>query len=103
MTFIRTDAASQPIEANTFDLITCADSLSYFDKQKIVSKVIRLLKPGRKFIAVASLNHNPLYLLNRYIHFLRGKKNMEYIAKYAFLATISFFEKPNLKMYALNI
>ena len=92
LTFIQADAASQPFEDNSFDLITCAGSLSYFDKQEIVSEVLRLLKPGGKFIAVDSFNHNPIYRLNRYIHYLRGKRTWSTLQNMPSMETISFLK-----------
>lgn len=59
---------------NTFDLVMCAGGLSYGDNQLVLDEVFRLLKPGGFFICVDSLNHNPIYRLNRYFHFVRGNR-----------------------------
>jgi len=58
----------------SFDLIMCAGVLSYGNHDLVLTEVERLLKPGGFFVCVDSLNHNPIYRLNRYIHFLRGSR-----------------------------
>lgn len=90
MEFIQADAASQPFESNYFDLITCAGSLSYFDKTLIIKEVTRLLKFGGKFIVVDSFNHNPIYRLNRFIHFLRGERTWSTLRNMPNEATIAY-------------
>ncbi len=36
------------------------------------AEILRVLKPGGSFIAIDTLNHNPIYRFNRWIHYLRG-------------------------------
>lgn len=64
-----------PFPDGMFDVVVSAGSLSYGDNQLVLSHVYRLLKPGGCFICVDSLNHNPVYRINRYIHFLRGDRS----------------------------
>ena len=54
--------------------MTCAGSLSYGDPTLVDAGVRRVLKPGGAFICVDSLNHNPIYRRNRWVHFLRGER-----------------------------
>jgi ubiquinone/menaquinone biosynthesis C-methylase UbiE len=68
------DMESLPFSDATFDIVTCAGSLSYGDPDLVNSEIKRVLKPGGIFICVDSLNHNPIYRLNRYIQYLRGKR-----------------------------
>jgi ubiquinone/menaquinone biosynthesis C-methylase UbiE len=58
-----------------FDVVTCAGSLSYLDNNIFLEEVYRVLKGGGIFICVDSFNHNPIYRLNRFIHFLRGRRS----------------------------
>ena len=63
-----------PFEDNYFDIVASAGSLSYGEENNIDLEVRRVLKPGGYFICVDSLNNNPLYFLNRYLHVLRKKR-----------------------------
>lgn len=75
------DAESLPFENRSFDLVTCAGSLSYVDLQKFLSEVRRVLAPGGTFICVDSLNHNPVYRLNRRIHYWKGERSESVILR----------------------
>ena len=48
------------------------------DKNKVDKEIYRLLKPSGNFIAVDSLNNNPVYKLDRYIkkHNAKDKFNL---------------------------
>ncbi len=59
------------IEARSFDVVTCAGSLSYGEPDLVDAEVRRVLRPGGIFICVDSLNHNPIYRFNRWFHYLR--------------------------------
>ncbi|MBU3738467.1 MAG: class I SAM-dependent methyltransferase [Rhodoferax sp.] len=69
------DMENLPFEDASFDVVASAGSLSYGDNQRVLHQVHRLLKPGGCFVCVDSLNHNPVYRLNRYIHYLRGARS----------------------------
>jgi len=58
-----------------FDVVTCAGSLSYLDNVVFFNEVYRVLKSGGMFICVDSFNHNPIYRLNRFVHYLRGNRS----------------------------
>lgn len=68
------DIESLPFADASFDVVTCAGSLSYGDPTLVDAGVRRVLKPGGAFICVDSLNHNPIYRLNRWAHFVRGER-----------------------------
>jgi len=68
------DMESLPFEANSFDVIAIAGSLSYGEPDLVDAEVRRVLRPGGIFICVDSLNHNPIYRFNRWFHFLRGRR-----------------------------
>jgi ubiquinone/menaquinone biosynthesis C-methylase UbiE len=68
------DIDTLKVENESFDLATCAGSLSYLQLSSFVPKVKSMLKSGGYFIAVDSFNHNPIYKLNRFIHYLYGNR-----------------------------
>ena len=69
------DMEKLPFENQSFDVVASAGSLSYGEAQKVDKEIRRVLKPNGFFICVDSLNHNPIYKFNRYIHFLRGARS----------------------------
>jgi ubiquinone/menaquinone biosynthesis C-methylase UbiE len=71
-----------PFQDSTFDLVVIAGGLSYADPNLVDAEIIRVLKPGGKFICIDSLNHNPIYKLNRYIHWMfRGSRSRSTIQR----------------------
>ena len=75
-----------PFEDKSFDVVASAGSLSYGDSNNIDSEIRRVLKPGGYFICVDSLNNNPLYYLNRFIHVIRKRRKK-----------VSFLNMPTVK------
>ncbi len=81
------DIEALPFGDDTFDIVCCAGSLSYGALDKVLVEITRVLKPGGAFICVDSLNNNPIYRFNRWIHYLKGARtkstliNMPNIAK----------------------
>jgi ubiquinone/menaquinone biosynthesis C-methylase UbiE len=78
---------------NEFDVVSCAGSLSYLDKEIFLSEVYRVLKKGGVFICVDSFNHNPIYRLNRFIHYLRGDRSYGTLEKMPNMDTIILIRK----------
>lgn len=70
------DIEALPFGDSTFDVVCCAGSLSYGVLDKVLAEVIRVLKPGGSFICVDSLNNNPIYRFNRWIHYLKGERTI---------------------------
>jgi ubiquinone/menaquinone biosynthesis C-methylase UbiE len=68
------DIEALPFENSSFDVVACAGSLSYGDPLLVDAEIKRVLKPGGLFICVDSLNHNPIYRFNRWLHYLRGNR-----------------------------
>jgi SAM-dependent methyltransferase len=68
------DIESLPFEASSFDVVVSAGCLSYGDPQLVDAEIRRILRPGGLMICVDSLNHNPIYRMNRWIQYLRGKR-----------------------------
>ncbi len=68
------DAERLPFPPESFDVVTMAGSLSYMDLDELLNQVSRVLRRGGTFIFVDSLNHNPVYRLNRFLNYTRGKR-----------------------------
>lgn len=68
------DIENLPFDQSSFDFVTCAGSLSYGDPRLVDAEIRRVLKPGGTFICVDSLHHNPVYKLNRWIHYWQGRR-----------------------------
>jgi ubiquinone/menaquinone biosynthesis C-methylase UbiE len=88
---LRTEVADMenlPFDDSSFDVITSAGSLSYGDPYLVDTEIRRVLRPGGMFICVDSLNHNPVYRLNRWLHYLRGNRSMSTLKRMPNLARI---------------
>ncbi len=68
------DVENTGFDSDTFDLVMCAGGLSYGDNRAVLDEVYRLVKPSGFFVCVDSLNHNPIYRLNRFVRVLRGSR-----------------------------
>ena len=68
------DIEALPFPAASFDVVASAGSLSYGDPDTVDRGVMRVLRPGGSLVYVDSLNHNPVYRLNRWTHYLRGHR-----------------------------
>jgi len=69
------DMEALPFESNSFDVVVSAGSLSYGEPSLVDSEIVRVLRPGGLFICVDSLNHNPIYRFNRWIHYKKGERS----------------------------
>lgn len=63
-----------PFENASFDVVATAGSLSYGEPDLVDAEIRRVLRRGGTFICVDSLNHNPVYRLNRWLHYLAGSR-----------------------------
>lgn len=64
-----------PFPDSSFDLVVSAGSLSYADPDRLDAEIARVLRPGGSFVCVDSLNHNPVYRVNRWVHWrIRGDR-----------------------------
>ncbi|MEO7502893.1 MAG: class I SAM-dependent methyltransferase [Gemmatimonadaceae bacterium] len=68
------DMEALPFESGSFDVVACAGSLSYGQPDLVDAEVRRVLRAGGTFICVDSLNHNPVYRVNRWLHYTRGQR-----------------------------
>ena len=69
------DIEGLPFSNALFDFVVSAGSLSYGDSIDVMREIYRVLKPGGIFICVDSLNHNPVYRLNRELNYWRGLRS----------------------------
>jgi len=88
-----------PFGDEVFDSVVCAGGLSYGDNSKVLSEIYRVLKPAGSFIAVDSLNHHPIYRLNRYIHYLRGHRSASTLRR---MPTLKLISEYGLKFNSIN-
>ncbi|NBT59034.1 class I SAM-dependent methyltransferase [bacterium] len=84
------DTESLPYPDKSFDLVTCAGSLSYFDHSKGLKEICRVLTDGGYFICVDSLNHHPIYRFNRWLHYLRKNRTLSTLLR---MPTIKIFNE----------
>lgn len=69
------DMEALPFGDGVFDVVACAGGLSYGEPRLVDAEIKRVLRPGGALICVDSLNHNPVYRLNRWIHYRRGERS----------------------------
>lgn len=82
------DNENLPFDDSSFDVIASAGSLSYGDPYLVDSEIRRVLRPGGMLICVDSLNHNPVYRVNRWLHYLRGNRSRSTLKRMPNLARI---------------
>ena len=81
------------VNTESFDIATCAGSMSYLVLSTFIPKVEKMLKNGGYFIAVDSFNHNPIYQLNRFIHYIRGNRTYRVNQNIPSEETINYIRK----------
>jgi ubiquinone/menaquinone biosynthesis C-methylase UbiE len=74
ITFKECNMELLPFDNAIFDIVACAGGLSYGDNKLVLNEIHRVLKPNGIFICIDSLNDNPIYKLNRYLHYLKGNR-----------------------------
>lgn len=81
---LRTEQADMeklPFPGGSFDLVVSAGSLSYGEPSRVDREVRRVLAPGGSVVCVDSLNHNPIYRFNRWVHYLRGERTRSTLSR----------------------
>jgi len=63
-----------PFQDSSFDFVISSGSLSYGTPSIVDTELARVLKPQGSIIILDSLNHNPIYKINRFVSFLTGKR-----------------------------
>ncbi len=69
------DMEKLPFRDDCFDIICSAGSLSYGNNHAVMKEIYRVLKPNGNVIIIDSLNNNPIYIFNRYLHYLKGNRS----------------------------
>ena len=87
------DMEDLPFDNESFDAVISAGSLSYGNNLTVLKEIFRILKPGGFFICVDTLNHNPIYRLNRFIHYLRGNRTRGTLRRMPTLRLIDEYRK----------
>lgn len=93
MQFIVADAENLPFSDTSFDVVTCVGSLSYVDLKIFTSEIKRVLKPGGFFVCLDSFDHNPIYRINRFLHFLRGNRSFSTLQRMPNTTTIQYLKE----------
>jgi ubiquinone/menaquinone biosynthesis C-methylase UbiE len=97
------DMEQTPFADASFDAVATAGSLSYGAPDLVDAEIRRLLVPGGILLCVDSLNHNPVYRLNRWLHHLRGERSASTLRRMPDLARIGSlrdgFETVNLDFF----
>jgi SAM-dependent methyltransferase len=96
-----------PFPTNTFDFVLTCGGMSYADNAKLRVEIFRILKPGGCVIFLDSLNHNPIYVLNRFLRFLRRDRTFATLLRMPRLALLnsysSHFEESNLLVFGKTL
>ncbi|AYQ56976.1 hypothetical protein MS2017_1279 [Bathymodiolus thermophilus thioautotrophic gill symbiont] len=87
------DMEKLPFLDQSFDMVVSAGSLSYGDNDMVLHEIYRVLKIKGVFIAIDSLNNNPIYRLNRYVHYLKGERSLSVIERTPDLKLLSKYEQ----------
>ncbi len=87
------DMEKLPFDDDIFDFVVSAGSLSYGENDLVLNEIYRVLKLNGSFICVDSLNHNPAYMFNRWIHFLRGARSKSTLKRMPRLSLLIKYEK----------
>lgn len=94
------DMEQLPFNENSFDVVCSAGSLSYGDNIKVMGEIHRVLVSGGSFIAIDSLNNNPIYKLNRYLHYMRGNRSKSTLKR---MPTVDLINQYALKFSNLEV
>ena len=88
---IAADMEKLPFADVSFDAVIGAGSLSYGNSETVLSEIYRVLRPGGVFVCIDSLNNNPIYRFNRWIHFIRGNRSRSTLLRMPTLRSISAY------------
>jgi SAM-dependent methyltransferase len=92
-----------PIESKSYDVIVSCGSLSYADPNILDREIFRLLRNGGSLIILDSLNHNPIYKLNRVFKYFikrRSKSSVKRIPDLDRIDRLSkYFNKSDIKFF----
>ena len=87
------DMEDIPFDEESFDIVLSSGSLSYGDHKIVRNEIFRVLKNNGYFICIDSLDHNLIYKLNRFIHFIKGERTWDTISRIPNLKLIKSYEQ----------
>jgi len=94
------DMEKLPFNDGSFNVVCSAGSLSYGDHDTVLNEIHRVLMPGGFFISIDSLNNNPIYRLNRYVHYLRGNRSFSVIKR---APDLNLLQKYDVKFDSVDV
>ena len=89
-----------PFGDKSFDIVCSAGSLSYGDNILVMNEIYRVLKQNGSFIAIDSLNNNPIFRLNRFIHFLLGNRSKSTLSR---MPNIKLIDRYKFKFGSIDV
>ena len=90
----KADIEHLPFADASFDVVVSAGALSYGEPATVDAEVRRVLRRGGAFLCVDSLNHNPIYRLNRWRHYRRGERTLSTLVRMPTLERIAAITAP---------
>lgn len=100
-TYVCANMEKLPFPDSHFDFVLSAGSLSYGNYETVRNEIIRVLKPNGTLIVLDSLNHNILFRLNRYRHYLMGQRTLSTIRRIPTMQTIEDI-KENFQFFSVS-
>lgn len=94
------DMQKLDLEANSFDFVVSAGSLSYGDNDLVINEIYRVLRKDGKFICMDSLNHNPIYRINRRIRVLMRQRSKLTVQN---MPTLQLIQKYEVKFGRIEV
>ena len=98
--FIECNIENLPFDNEIFDIVACAGGLSYGDNNSVLNEIYRVLKPNGLFISIDSLNDNPIYKFNRYLHYIKGNRTKSTLKRMPDIKLLKYY---HLKFGITNI
>lgn len=92
ITYLNADVENLNLNNQKFDFITCVGSISYIDINILFKVLKKYLKNNGHFVFVDSFNYNPIYRINRFIHYLKNKRSYSTLKRMPNLSTIEKFK-----------
>ena len=79
--YVNANMEDLPFPDSFFDVVAGAGCLSYGDAETVDAEIFRVLKKNGTVILIDSLNHNLIYRLNRFRHYLLGHRSLSTILR----------------------